>query len=109
MGEVNRCAEAILIRSANAQPDAQKSGDLPSISDLPEVHRNHGSPEVTCTSTFLRHSEHAIRIVVPAAACTSTRATADLTNCIVEDNKIAFAMSYASQVAQVLGSFSRTI
>lgn len=99
MGEVNRCSEAILIRSANTQSDAEKSGDkLPSISDLPEVHRNHASPEVTCTSTFLRHSEHAIRMIMPA--CISTRATADLTNCIVEDNKIAFAMSYASQVAQ---------
>lgn len=114
MGEVNRCTDAILIRTASKQ-DSEKAGpktleSIRALSEYASADRNQKGPEVTCTSTLLRHSEHAIRMLVPAAtaACTSSRAKAELTNCIVENNKKAFVMSYASQVARMSSPFQTT-
>lgn len=83
-GEVNRCTDAILIRSL------QRSRPVP---QLPDAHRS--GPRVTVHSSALRHSDQALRILVPAGGLNST---AHLTNCLVENNTKGFVMACSSQV-----------
>jgi len=90
-GEVNRCTDAILIRSL------QRSRPVP---QLPDAHRS--GPRVTVHSSALRHSDQALRILVPAGGLNST---AHLTNCLVENNTKGFVMACSSQVCSFLVHF----
>ena len=82
-GEVNRCTDAILIRSLQQSRSVQ-------VADGDAV-----GPRVTIHSSALRHSEQALRFLVPTGR---PNCTAHLTNCLVENNTKAFVMAFSSKV-----------
>ena len=102
-GEVNRATDAILLQPM-APAFAADARLLPSLGqahdELPPLHL--GGPRVEVNCSLLRHSECAVRVLPLKAAeghaLRPPHVEAAFFNCVLENNKLALALTPASLV-----------